>query len=131
MRGHRDGRRDDLSAFGRLRFRVRRYNRIAVKIEVDIPVPEEALDAAAKDRLRRDLLEAAVLRLFDERRISSGDAACELWLTRIAFMELARKRQVPMSDYTFDDWKDDQETIGRLWPEIETNVKGSGGGRLK
>ncbi len=102
-----------------------------MKIEVDIPVREETLDAAAKDRLRHDLVEAAVLRLFGEGRISSAEAAQELGLTRIAFTELARRRQVPLSDYTFADWKDDQETINRLWPEIEKNVKESGGRRLK
>jgi len=79
-----------------------------VKIEFEVPVSEETRDAAAKDRLRRDLMEAAVLRLFDERRISSAEAAQELGQTRIAFMELARQGRVPTSDYTFDDWQDDQ-----------------------
>jgi predicted HTH domain antitoxin len=79
------------------------YNEGAVRIEVDIPVSEETLDAGAKDRLRRDLLETAVLRLFDERRISSAEAALELGLTRVQFMELARKRGVPQYDYTAAD----------------------------
>lgn len=74
-----------------------------MKIEVEIPVSEETLDAGARDRLRRDLLEAAVLRLFDERRISSADAAQDLGLTRVQFMELARKRGVPQYDYTAED----------------------------
>jgi hypothetical protein len=43
------------------------------------------------ERLRHDALEAAVLRLFDERRISSVEAARDLGLTRIQFIELARK----------------------------------------
>ena len=57
-----------------------------MKIEVDIPIPEESVDESAKERLRRDALEAAVLRLFDERRISSAEAAHDLGLTRIQFM---------------------------------------------
>jgi predicted HTH domain antitoxin len=102
-----------------------------VKIEVDIPIPEGALDEGAKERVRHDALEAAVLRLFDERRISSTEAARELGLTRIAFWELAKARGVPMHDYTFEDWQDDKATIDQLWPEIGKNVKDSGGGRLK
>ncbi|HXB68515.1 MAG TPA: hypothetical protein VNY05_09735 [Candidatus Acidoferrales bacterium] len=49
-----------------------------MKIEVEIPIPEESLDESAKQRLRRDALEAAILRLFDERRISSAQAAQDL-----------------------------------------------------
>ena len=71
-----------------------RYNKKAVKIEVDIPISEEALDENAKDRLRRDALEAALLRLFNERRISSTEAAADLGLTRIQFMELTRRRGI-------------------------------------
>ena len=74
-----------------------------MKLEVNIPIPEEALDESAKDRLRRDALEAAVLRLFDERRISSAEASQDLGLTRFQFMELARKRNVPQHDYTSQD----------------------------
>ena len=48
-----------------------------MKIEVDIPVSEGTLDAGARDRLRRDMVETAILRLFDERRITSAEAARE------------------------------------------------------
>ena len=77
--------------------------RAIVKLEVDIPIPEGELDESAKDRLRRDALEAAVLRLFDERRISSAEAAAELGLTRVRFMELASKHGIPQHDYTAED----------------------------
>jgi predicted HTH domain antitoxin len=107
------------------------YNEGAVKIEVEIPVSEQELDADATARLRRDLLEAAVLRLFDDRRITSAEAARELGLSRIAFMDLAHKRGVPMYDYTFEHWQEDVKTIDRLWPEIEKNVAEPGAGRLK
>ena len=83
------------------------YNGIAVKIEVDIPISEESVDEGARERLRRDALEAAILRLFDERRISSAEAAHDLGLTRIQFMELARKRDIPQYDYTADDLAED------------------------
>ena len=43
------------------------------------------------------------LRLFDERRISSAEAAQDLGLTRVQVMELARKRGVSQYDYTAED----------------------------
>ena len=78
-----------------------------MKLEVEIPIREEALDESAKGRLRHDALEAAVLRLFDERRISSAEASQDLGLTRVQFMELARRRGVPQHDYTSRDLADD------------------------
>jgi len=102
-----------------------------VKIEVEIPVSEGTLDAEATERIRKDLLEAAVLRLFDERRITAVEAQEQLGLTRIAFMELAHKRGVPMYDYTFEDWQEDKKALDRLRPEIEKNVKGPFARRLK
>ena len=101
-----------------------------MKIEVDIPIPEGSLDEATMDRVQRSALEAAVLRLFDERRISSAQAAHELGLTRIAFWEFATAHGVPMHDYTFEDWQEDKATIDLLRPEIEKNVKRWRDGRL-
>jgi len=85
-----------------------------VKIVVDIPIPEGSIDESAKERLRRDALEAAVLRLFDERRISSADAAQDLGLSRIEFMELARKRDIPQYDYTSDDLAEDLSDLEKI-----------------
>lgn len=102
-----------------------------MKIEVEIPAFEGALDAEATVRLQKDLLEAAVLRLFGERRISAVEAREQLGLTRIAFMELTRQRGVPMHDYTFEDWQEDKKTLDRLRPEIEKNVRDSIARRLK
>ena len=85
-----------------------------MKIEVEIPIPEESLDESAKQRLRRDALEAAILRLFDERRISSAQAAQDLGLTRIQFMELTRGRNIPQHDYTSQDLADDLSDLERI-----------------
>ena len=102
-----------------------------MKIEVEIPVSEGTLDADAKERLRKDLLEAAVLRLFGERRITAVEAQKQLGMARIAFMELTRQRLVPMYDYTFEDWEDDRKALDLLRPEIEKNVEDWGGRRLR
>ena len=102
-----------------------------MKIEVEIPVSEETLDTEAKERLRRDLPGAAVLRLCDERRITSVEAREQPGLTRIAFMELTRQRGIPMYDYTFADWDEDKKVLERLRPEIEKNVMDLSAGRLR
>ena len=90
-----------------------------MKIELDIPIHEGSIDESAIERLRHDALEAAVLRLFDERRISSVEAAHDLGLTRIQFMELARKRDIAQYDYTSGDLAEDLsdlETIQEYLP---------------
>jgi predicted HTH domain antitoxin len=74
-----------------------------LKIEVEIPISDGVLDEGAKDRVQRAALEAIVLRLFDERRITAVEAAEDLGLTRVQFMELTRSRGVPQHDYTSDD----------------------------
>ena len=78
-----------------------------VKIELDIPIPAGPLDEDIMNRLRRDALVAAVLRLFDERQISSAEAAKDLSLTRLQFMELTRRRGIPHYDYTSQNLADD------------------------
>ena len=89
-----------------------------MKIEVDIPISEEALDENAKNRLRHDALEAAVLRLFDERRISSAEAAEDLGLTRIQFMELTRRRGVAHYDYTAENLTDDLADLDQIEKQL-------------
>jgi predicted HTH domain antitoxin len=102
-----------------------------VKIEVEIPISEGTLDPDAKERLQKDLLEAAVLRLFDERRITAVEAREQLGLTRVAFMDLTRQRGVPMYDYTSEDWTEDKKALDLLRPEIENNAAESSARRLR
>lgn len=89
---------------------------VAVKIEIEIPVSEGTPDENARERLRHDLVETAVLRLFGERRISSAKAARDLGLTRIAFMELTRQRNVPHYDYTAEDLAEDLADMDATMP---------------
>jgi predicted HTH domain antitoxin len=103
---------------GQLRFSLQRYNEDAVRIELDISIPEASLDENAKNRLRRDALEAAILRLFDERRVSSAEAAEELGLTRIQFMELTRRRGIPHHDYTAEDLADDLSDLKKIEDQL-------------
>ena len=90
----------------------------AVRIELDLSIPEENLDENAKNRLRHAALEAAILRLFDERRISSAEAAKDLGLTRIQFMELTRRRGIPHHDYTAEDLADDLSDLKKIEEQL-------------
>ena len=92
-----------------------------MKIEVDIPISEDALDENAKNRLRHDALEAAVLRLFDERRISSAEAAGDLGLTRIQFMDLTRRRGIAHFDYTAEDLADDLADLEQIEKQLPSS----------
>ena len=85
-----------------------------MKIEFDLPISEEGLDENIKIRLRRDVLEAAVLGLFDERRLSAAEAAGDLGLTRVQFMELARQRGIPQHDYTEGDLAADLADLEKI-----------------
>jgi predicted HTH domain antitoxin len=83
-------------------------------LEIDIPISEDALDEQTKVRLRRSVIEAAVLRLFEERRISSAEATRKLGLTRVQFMELTRLRGIPHYDYTAEDLAADLADLDAL-----------------
>lgn len=83
-------------------------------MEIDIPISEDALDEQTKVRLRRSVIEAAVLRLFEERRISSAEATRKLGLTRVQFMELTRLRGIPHYDYTAEDLAADLADLDAL-----------------
>lgn len=76
-------------------------------MEIEIPIAEDSLDEQAKVQLRRSVTEAAVLRLFEERRISSAEATRKLGLNRIQFMELTRLRGIPHYDCTAGDLAED------------------------
>lgn len=92
---------------------------VAMKLEIDLDIPECLLDEAVEKAIRVD----AILRLFEARKIPSGHATRLLALTRPEFQQLAQKRGISLHDYTFDGWKDDSATIEKLWPEIERNLR--------
>ena len=55
-----------------------------------------------------------MLRLFEERRISSAEATRKLGLTRIQFMELTRLRGISHYDYTAEDLAADLADLDAL-----------------
>jgi predicted HTH domain antitoxin len=66
------------------------------KLRFGWEVPEELFDGQFREEESvRQLKEDAIVRLFDQGRISSGYAASLLGMTRRDFFELLQKRGVP------------------------------------
>src|ERR1039458_5798497 len=91
-----------------LHFYLQRYNKDAMKLEIEVNV---AVDAADKVELQEHLRKEAILALFAERKITAGKAAQELGLERLAFMDLLKQRGIPYVVYTAEDWEADAKAI--------------------
>ena len=91
-----------------LHFYLQRYNKDAMKLEIEVNVAD---DAADKVELQEHLRKEAILALFADRKITAGKAAHELGLERLAFMELLRHRGIPYVIYTAEDWEADAKAI--------------------
>jgi len=87
---------------------LRRYNRAAVKLQIELDVAEDSVD---KRQLEEHLRKEAILVLFAERKIPAGRASSELGLGRLEFMELLKRRGIPHLVYTAEDWEADGKAI--------------------
>jgi predicted HTH domain antitoxin len=79
-----------------------------MKLEIEVNVADDAADKAG---LQEHLRKEAILALFADRRITAGNAARELGLERLAFMELLKRRGIPSVIYTAEDWEADAGAI--------------------
>lgn len=85
-----------------------RYNKVAVKLEIEVNVADNpAVRAGLQEHLRKE----AILALFADRQIPAGKAAQELGLTRVAFMASLKERGIPYIDYGAEDWQSDAKAI--------------------
>jgi predicted HTH domain antitoxin len=62
-----------------------------MKLAFEIEVPDGAVDEAAEAVLVRSVKEQTVLRLYCEQRITTGEAAEMLGLTRVEFLDFLRR----------------------------------------
>ncbi len=67
---------------------------------VTLEVPEESLRLFGGDRFGAEVLEAAAVRWFEEGRLSQGQAAHLLKLTRGEFFDILERHQVSPVQYT-------------------------------
>jgi predicted HTH domain antitoxin len=83
-----------------------------MRLEIELDVPENAVDKALQAELTKEAKETAVLRLFANGKISSGRSARMLDIGRIQFLDLLRQRDIPftveLDDEDFrmlDNWR--------------------------
>ena len=76
-----------------------------MKLEIEIEVPDGAVDENAEAELVRSVKEQAALKLYSEKRLTTGEAAQMLGLTRLQFLDLLRRTgvgfQVELDDEDF------------------------------
>lgn len=65
-----------------------------MKLTFELEVPDGAVDQGAEAELVRSVKEQTVLKLYSEGRITTGEAAEMLALTRIGFLDLLRRSGV-------------------------------------
>ncbi len=59
-----------------------------MKLAFEIEVPDGAVDKSAEAELVRSVKEQTVLKLYAEQRVTTGEAAEMLGLTRVEFLDL-------------------------------------------
>ena len=98
-----------------LHFYLQRYNEDAMKLEIELEVPDGAFDKAAEAELIRSVKEQTALKLYADERVTTGEAAEILGLTRIQFLDLLNRAgagfQVELDDEDFAQirrWRDDR-----------------------
>jgi len=98
-----------------MHFHVQRYNEDAMKLEIELEVPDGAVDKCAEAELIRSVKEQTALKLYSDERVTSGEAAGMLGLTRIQFLDLLRRTgvgfRVELDDEDFAQirrWRDDR-----------------------
>lgn len=62
-----------------------------MKLAFELDVPDGAIDKSAEAEFMRSVKEQTVLKLYSDQRITTGEAAKMLGLTRIEFLDLLRR----------------------------------------
>ena len=85
-----------------------------MKLEFELEVPDGAVDKRAEAELIRSVKEQTTLKLYSDGRVTTGEAAEMLGLTRIEFLDLLRRTglgfQVELDDEDFAQirrWRED------------------------
>jgi len=85
-----------------------------MKLAFEIELPDGAVDQSARAELVRSVKEQTALKLYSEQRVTTGEAAEMLGLTRVEFLDLLRQSgvgfQVELDDQDFQmlrRWRED------------------------
>ena len=74
----------------------------------------ETTDEGLEKEIVTSTKEEVVLRLFKKGRISSGYAAELLEVGLSDFMELLKRKNVPLTSYTSEDWEQDKKAVKEM-----------------
>jgi predicted HTH domain antitoxin len=90
-----------------------------MKLEIQLEVPDGAVIQGAEADFIRSVKEQTALKLYADERITTGEAAAMLGLTRIEFLDLLRRTgvgfRVELDDEDFAQiqrWRDDHAAPG-------------------
>ena len=76
-----------------------------MKLEIELEIPDGAVDKDAEAELIRSIKEQTALKLHSDERVTTGEATGMLSLTRIRFLEFLRRTglgfQVELDDEDF------------------------------
>jgi predicted HTH domain antitoxin len=85
-----------------------------MRLEIELEVPDGAVDKGDEAELIRSVKEQTALKLYSDERVTTGEAAQMLGLTRIQFLDLLRRTglgfQVELDDEDFAQirrWRED------------------------
>jgi predicted HTH domain antitoxin len=80
-----------------------------MKRQVVVEVPEEAMELFGEgpERFGRQMYEAAVVKWYDEGRLTSGRGAEMLGISRADFLELLSRHQVSPFQYSAQELKEE------------------------
>ena len=80
-----------------------------MSLQVTVDIPDDAARVLGKpaDQFGREMLVAAVLRWFEEGRLSQGQAAVMLGMNRGEFFDLLYEHRVSPVQMTLDDLEED------------------------
>jgi len=65
-----------------------------MKLEIELEVPDGAVDKSAEAELVRSVKKQTALKLYSEQRVTTGETAQMPGLTRIQFLDLLRHAEV-------------------------------------
>ena len=91
-----------------------------MKLEFELEVPDGAVDKRAEAELIRSVKEQAALKLYSDERVTTGEAAEMLGLTRIQFLDLLRQTGLGF----LVELDDEDFAQIRRWREDPTGLSG-------
>lgn len=88
-----------------------------MKLAFELEVPDGAVDGRAEAELLRSIKEQAALKLYADGRVTTGEAADMVGLTRIRFLDLLRRTgvgfRVELDEEDFTQLRKRREELAR------------------